>query len=192
MISYVTASIPFIWGYSRQGALPFQSCLSHIDEKNNVPDHVLYVFTFCNVLVGFIYLGTPTGYHIIAGGVSSFYYVGYIFVFLPILVTGRKHLVGGYFEMPWFFGMACAATGVIFNIYCVVAFSLPSVYPVTTGNMNWASVIFLAGTVAIALNWKFYARHHFLDIGIDLIESVEEFQEQESKDKPSIILASDV
>ncbi|KAF9537932.1 hypothetical protein EC957_007434 [Mortierella hygrophila] len=59
-----------------------------------------------------------------------------------------------------------AIIAILWAVLGVFIFSLPSVYPITTDNMNYASILLL-GTVGLILGyWYFSARHWFsLDLG---------------------------
>jgi choline transport protein len=53
--------------------VPYQAWFSKVDERRNIPTNMLYISTFINFLLGFLYLGSRAGFNIILGSSGIFY-----------------------------------------------------------------------------------------------------------------------
>ncbi|KAH7121897.1 amino acid/polyamine transporter I [Dactylonectria estremocensis] len=71
--SYFLANIRLLYGFARDGAVPSRAWFSKVDARRNIPINMLYVSTFINFLLGFIYLGSRAGFSIILGSSGIFY-----------------------------------------------------------------------------------------------------------------------
>lgn len=162
---YISANIRLLWGFTRNGSLPFQNFWTKIDTKHNLPVNNLYVSIGVNFLMSFIYLGSEVGFNIIIDSANFFYNMGFLPLLAASILTRRKHLEAApksYFRMSSAVGTCCEVFSFFFNLGCCVVEAFPSSYPVTAENMNYTVVFGVAGILLTTVGWIFYARKHYL------------------------------
>ncbi|KAH6955784.1 amino acid/polyamine transporter I [Ilyonectria sp. MPI-CAGE-AT-0026] len=159
--SYFLANIRLLYGFTRDGAVPYRDWFSKVDTRRNIPINILYVSTFINFLLGFIYLGSSAGFSIILGSSGIFYCAGYIVFFVPTIFNRRRYIGDGVFKLPFGVGMAFAIFSVIYEAWTMVLYSLPPAYPVTPENANLTPVFLVAGTLLSLAGYHFHGRTHF-------------------------------
>lgn len=137
---YVTAGRT-LWTLSRDHATPFHSKLSKIHSRFHMP---LWSTLFTAVLVtalGCIYVGSTTAFNAFVGAYVLMSSSSYLAAILPHLLTARRNVVYGPFQMPKAVGylvntVACSYMLIWFVIYC-----FPYSLPVTAANMNYSPLI---------------------------------------------------
>ncbi|KAH8892790.1 hypothetical protein GQ53DRAFT_645873 [Thozetella sp. PMI_491] len=158
---YFLANIRLLYGFARDGALPGRSWLSKLDGHRNIPTNMLYISTLVNFVLGFIYLGSSAGFSIILGSSGIFYCAGYMFFFIPTILTRRRYIGNGTFKLPFAVGMLFAVFTVVFEAWTMILYSLPPSYPVTAENVNFTPVFLVAGALLSLAGYHSYGRNHF-------------------------------
>ncbi|KAK0384688.1 hypothetical protein NLU13_7166 [Sarocladium strictum] len=149
---YVTAGRT-LWTLSRDHATPFHSRLSKIHEQFHMP---LWSTLFTAVLVtvlGCIYVGSTTAFNAFVGTYVLMSSSSYLAAILPHLLTSRRNIVFGPFQMSTAVGffvntVACGYMAIWFVIYC-----FPFSLPVTAANMNYSSLIWGGLTLILGIWW---------------------------------------
>lgn len=175
---YISANIRLLWGFARNGSLPYQSFWMKVDQKHNIPINNLYVSIAVNTIMSFIYLGSPYGFDIIIDSANFFYSMGFLPLLAASILTKRKYLHAApksYFRMSYTVGTCCEVFSFLFNLGCCVVEAFPSAYPVSAESMNYAVVFGGAGMVLTTLGWVFHGRKHYL---LEELEGVFEDEEQ--------------
>lgn len=70
---YISASIRLLYGFGRNGSFSHGKWWSKIDTKHNLPTNVLYIVTFANFVLGFVYLASELGFQILLGSANGLY-----------------------------------------------------------------------------------------------------------------------
>ena len=190
-MTYTAATIRLVYGFARDGPFPLKNWFSKVDRVHNNPTNVLHFVIAINFLLGFVYLGSDVGFHIIIGSANAYYgksarhpntvskdanltYValGFLPMFIPVVLNGRNYFKrGSWFELPWAIGMACSIWTIIWSLFTLVVFCLPTSGPVTVENMNYTVIFVAFGIVAPLIGWPLYGRAHYLeDSTIDAVE----------------------
>ncbi|KAH7349745.1 amino acid/polyamine transporter I [Plectosphaerella cucumerina] len=159
--SYFLANIRLLYGFARDGAMPYRDWLSKVDVRRNIPINMLYASSFVNFLLGFVYLASRAGFSIILGSSGIFYAAGYLFFFIPSIANKRKYIGNGTFKLPFAVGMAFSIFTVVYEAWTMVIYCLPPGYPVTASNANMTPVFLAAGTILSLAGWRFYGRQHY-------------------------------
>lgn len=58
-------------------------------------------------------------------------------------------------------GYVCNVMTVVWAVVITIFFTFPTTFPVTGGNMNYASVVLVALLLLGVANWFVYARRHY-------------------------------
>ncbi|KFA50990.1 hypothetical protein S40293_07279 [Stachybotrys chartarum IBT 40293] len=159
--SYFLANVRLLYGFARDGSLPKRDWFSKVDTNKNIPINILYISTFINFLLGFVYLASRAGFSIILGSSGIFYAGGYLFFFIPTIFNRRRYIGNGHFKLPFSVGMACAIFAVLYELWTMVVYCLPPSYPVTAENANFTPVFLGAGTLLSLAGYHFHGREHF-------------------------------
>ncbi|OKL62762.1 hypothetical protein UA08_01326 [Talaromyces atroroseus] len=178
---YISANIRMLWGFARNGSLPYKSFWMKVDKKHNIPINNLYVSIGVNTIMSFIYLGSPFGFDIIIDSANFFYSMGFLPLLAASILTKRKYLHAApksYFRMSYTVGTCCEIFSFLFNLGSCVVEAFPSAYPVTAENMNYAVVFGGAGVLLTTLGWVFHGRKHYLLQDLDgVVEDYEQTAE---------------
>jgi amino acid transporter len=162
---YISANIRLLWGFTRNGSVPYQKFWTKIDAKHNLPINNMYFSFTVNFLMSFIYLGSVEGFDIIIDSANFFYNLGFLPLLGVSILTRRKYLSEApkaYFRLSYTVGTCCEVFNFLFNLGCCVVETFPSSYPVTSQNMNYSVVFGVAGILMTTLGWIFHGRKHYL------------------------------
>lgn len=67
----------------------------------------------------------------------------------------------GSFKLPFAVGMGFAIFSVVYEIWTMIVYCLPPVYPVTAETANFTPVFLGFGTILSLAGYHFYGRHGF-------------------------------
>lgn len=159
---YITAGRT-LWTLARDSATPFPVALSKVHPTLNVPITTT-VLTACLVTVlGCIYVGSTTAFNAFVGSFVIMSSSSYIAAILPHLITGRKNIQYGPFNLnkgPLGYicnAIACAYMMVWFVIYC-----FPFFLPVDAATMNYSSLLWGGFTMLFLAWWFLGARKNYI------------------------------
>lgn len=122
------------WSFARDRGLPGHQILSVIHPKLDVPFNAHSVSCFIVALLGLLYLGSSTAFNSMVTACIVLLYASYVVPIVCLLYRGRNKIPHGPFWLGPI-GMMCNIVVLCWALFCLVIYSFPSVYPVTTGSM---------------------------------------------------------
>ncbi|KAF2722515.1 putative GABA permease [Polychaeton citri CBS 116435] len=144
-----------IFAFARDEGLPFSRWVSKVNERTMMPVNSLIVVFVFVILICLIGLGSVVAFNAIVS-LQVMALAGTYEVSLVSLIWRR--LYGKPLPpAPWSlgrWGLPLNVFGVLYGLYLLAYSAMPSVYPVTTANFNWAPVMF--GAVML-LSLSYYA-----------------------------------
>ncbi|GLA37789.1 hypothetical protein AnigIFM63309_004762 [Aspergillus niger] len=148
------------WSFARDRGLPWSAFLSQVHPTLDVPLNAHSVSCFIVGLLGLLYLGSSTAFNSMVTACIVLLYASYVVPIVCLLWRGRSTLKHGPFWLGRL-GLVCNIIVLAWTLFCLVIYSFPSVYPVTTGNMNYVSAVYGVVAVLIALDWVLRGRRSF-------------------------------
>lgn len=151
-----------LWTLARDGATPFPSLLSKVHPTLNVPVVTTILTAVLVTILGCIYLGSLTAFNAFVGSFVIMSSASYIAAILPHLLTRRKNITYGTFNLnkgPLGYilnTIACGYMIVWFVIYC-----FPFYLPTDATTMNYASLLWGGLTILLVLWWFVGARNGY-------------------------------
>ncbi|RMJ22433.1 Amino acid permease, partial [Aspergillus sp. HF37] len=149
------------WSFSRDEALIFSSRLSRIHPSLGVPVLALILNGILVLLVGIVYIISTTAFNAF---ISTTVIVAQISYAVPafILLCRRRpaHFLppSRKFRLPAVLGYFANGVTVVWAVILLVFFCFPKQFPVTGGNMNYASPVLAIMALLGIANWFAYAR----------------------------------
>lgn len=136
-IAFIAETSRSLMAFARDGGLPFQNWLQHVHPSLNVPIWAIFCTAILQSIVMLIYFGSSTAFlTIIAlGTVGS--YVSYAIPIAMRLVARRKVRYAGPFALSPGFRSFCNIVALLYLIFAIIFFHVPTRYPVNGGNMNY-------------------------------------------------------
>ncbi|PYH94550.1 amino acid transporter [Aspergillus ellipticus CBS 707.79] len=147
------------WSFARDRGLPGHAFLSKIHPTLDVPLNAHIVSSVLVSLLGLLYLGSSTAFNSLVTACIVLLCVVCHPDYLLLKKRTRQY-------PPWPFrlgklGLLCNWVVLLWTVFCLVVYSLPAVYPVTGGNMNYVSVVYAAVGGIILLDWVVRGRKVF-------------------------------
>ena len=163
-IAGVMSTSRTLWAFARDKATPFDSYLSHVHPRLQVPVRAIVVSVILQALLGFIYLGNSTAFTAILSMAIISMYMSYILPIIYMLLYGRKRLAQhefGPFKLDLGVGVLFNLVSIAWMLLVMVFSTFPTLMPVTPANMNYSSVV-LSGWVIFGLVYYcLWGRHKF-------------------------------
>ncbi|KAG7087805.1 hypothetical protein E1B28_013746 [Marasmius oreades] len=159
-ISICCAASRATWAFARDKALPFHEFFAGVSPKNGVPLNAYLLSILIQLLLGLIYLGSPTAFNAFVGvavmclGASNA---------MPIVISlgnRRKNVRDSSFALGKL-GLPVNLIAVVWIVFEIVLFSMPAVVPVTPATMNYASVVFVGFGVFSGVWYMISGKHHY-------------------------------
>ncbi|KAK5237630.1 hypothetical protein LTR47_000722 [Exophiala xenobiotica] len=148
---YITAGRT-LWTLARDGATPFPQYLGKVSPRFGMPLVATLTCGCLATILGCIYVGSTTAFNAFVGSFVLMSSSSYIAAILPHLLTRRKNIHFGPFQLKKlgvvFNAIACGYLIVWFVIYC-----FPFALPTNAQTMNYASLIWGALTVFVTVWW---------------------------------------
>lgn len=146
------------WSFARDRGLPMSSFLSQVHPTLDVPLNAHSVSCFIVGLLGLLYLGSSTAFNSMVTACIVLLYASYVVPIVCLLWRGRNNLKHGPFWLGRL-GLVCNIVVLAWTLFCLVIYSFPSVYPVTTGSKpppsNTPLFIFLEKTTNSATTTRY-------------------------------------
>jgi len=152
-IGCTTAASRAVWAFSRDGAIPGYQRWSVVNKKLDVPLNAMMLSMAVQLLLGLIYFGAATAFNAFSGVGVICLTLAYAAPILSSLLTGRKHIAEGSFNLGSF-GVFCNVVALAWSALATPLFCMPTFKAVTAATMNYASVV-LAAVVIISTAWYF-------------------------------------
>ena len=159
-IGSLTAASRCFYAFSRDGAVPGSSIWSKIYKRYDVPLNALLLSTLIQGLLGLIYLGSSAAFNAFTGAATICLSVSYAIPVFILLLRGRHLLDNAPFHLGKF-GYAINIITILWILFAIVIFTMPTVIPVTPSSMNYASVLFVFFAGVSVLWYGVSGRKHF-------------------------------
>ncbi len=158
-MSSITANSRMIYAFSRDGAVPGHRFWHRVNKRTRTPTNSIWLATVGAFILFLPYLYNPNAYAAVISIAVIGLYVAYA---IPIFLRLRA---GNSFRRgPWHLGRWSRPIGIVavtwVAIICIL-FVLPTIFPVTLGNLNYTIVA--VGVVGLGTGawWVLSARHWF-------------------------------
>jgi amino acid transporter len=156
-ISITTAASRSTWAFSRDRALPFASVWTRTIADR--PIFALTLVTVVEMILGVINLGSTSAFTAFASVGVIALSIGYLVPILLSLVARRREVSKARWNCGSLVGYVANVGAVIWILFELVLFSMPTALPVTDVTMNYASVV-LVGFAGMSMGWYlFWGRH---------------------------------
>lgn len=120
------------WSFARDRGFPAARFLSHVHRTLDVPLNAHSVSCFIVGLLGLLYLGSSTAFNSMVTACIVLLYASYAVPIVCLLWRGRNNIPHGPFWLGKL-GLACNIVVLLWGVFCLVIYSFPSVYPVSSG-----------------------------------------------------------
>ncbi|KIJ60931.1 hypothetical protein HYDPIDRAFT_42996 [Hydnomerulius pinastri MD-312] len=151
-----------VYAFSRDHGLPDNGYFGHVSGSTQTPLRAIWFTTILSILPGLLDLASPIAANAIFALTAMALDLSYIIpIFLRRLYANHPevHFRPGPFYMgSGLIGWAANVACISWTLFVVVIFSLPTVFPVTRENMNYASVI-TVGVVVLSGVWYILSAH---------------------------------
>jgi amino acid transporter len=155
----VTANSRMIYAFARDGAVPGSNFWHKINKRTRTPTNSIWLAAIGAFILGVPYLWSATAYAAVTSIAVIGLYVAYITPVTLRLFAGSRFKPG-----PWQLGGLSKPVGIISTIWLVVIFvlfMLPQALPITAGNFNYTSIVFLVVLGGAGLWYAVSARKWF-------------------------------
>ena len=146
--AYITYISRICFCYARDKALPLSFLLTHVSPFSASPLYSIWAVAILCACLGLLMLISTTAFNALVSlatiGLSATYAVP-----IAARIIARERFKPG----PWNLGSFSIPIGcyaVLWTVFLVIGFSLPTVYPVTIETLNWSGVM-LIGLLSISL-----------------------------------------
>ncbi|KAE8155076.1 amino acid/polyamine transporter I [Aspergillus avenaceus] len=152
LIGTLTTGGRMWWSLARDDALPFSPFLAQVHPTLQCPVNATVAMAVVVSCLGCVYVGSTTAFQALISSFIVLSTLSYAGAILPHVLSGRKSVVLGPFQMSRGVGFAVNILSVVYVAVTVVFFCFPFVLPVTAQNMNYTSVI-AVGLMALVGVW---------------------------------------
>jgi amino acid transporter len=149
-ISITTAAARCTWAFSRDNALPLASLWTRTIADR--PIFALLLVTIIEMLLGLINLGSSSAFTAFASVGVIALAIGYLVPIAISLFTGRREVAHAKWNCGNVAGTVANIGAIVWILFELVLFSMPTALPVTEISMNYASVV-LIGFAGLSLGW---------------------------------------
>ncbi|RAL13520.1 putative choline transport protein [Aspergillus homomorphus CBS 101889] len=152
------------WSFARDEALFFSRHLATIHSSLGVPVYSLLLDGLAVLLVGIVYVCSTTAFNAFISTTVVVAQISYAIPATLLLLRRRSpHYLppDRIFKVPKVVGYVSNVVCVLWAIVITIFFTFPTEFPVTGGNMNYASVVLVIMLLLGVGNWYVYARRHF-------------------------------
>jgi amino acid transporter len=149
-VSITTTASRCTWAFSRDRGLPMHKVWSSVIADR--PIYALCLVTVVEMLLGLINLGSSSAFTAFVGVGVIGLSVGYLIPISISLLSGRKEVSRARWTAGPLIGTAVNVIAIVWILFELLLFSMPTALPVTAVSMNYASVVFI-GFLAIGMIW---------------------------------------
>ncbi|KAK7420837.1 hypothetical protein QQZ08_010238 [Neonectria magnoliae] len=151
------------YAFARDNAIVFSPKLSTVSEKYGVPIYALLANGVVVAVIGFVYLGSTSAFNAMVA--TGLILLQVSFAFPAALLLWRKRSVRFLPKNRSFrlgpLGWVANVLTIVFAVVALVFYSLPTVLPVTSSNMNYACAVIGIMFVFGVANWFGYASRNY-------------------------------
>lgn len=146
--SFVAETSRSIMAFGRDRGLPYSDWFAYVHPTLGVPANAIVVTGVCQAAVMAIYFGSSTAFlTILAIGTVGLYFSYAMSIAAILYARTQGTFVPGPYQLSKPLALVCNIAGLVFLVFEMVWFFVPTRYPVTGGNMNY--VVVAAGVVAL-------------------------------------------
>lgn len=156
-IGITTAASRCTWAFSRDNALPLASLWTRTIADR--PIYALALVTVIELLLGLINLGSSSAFTAFASVGVIALAVGYLVPISISLLTGRRDVAHAKWHCGKLLGTIANVGAIVWILFELVLFSMPTALPVTEISMNYASVV-LVGFASLSMIWYLVSGRH--------------------------------
>ncbi|KUJ19226.1 amino acid transporter [Mollisia scopiformis] len=173
-----------LYAFSRDHGLPFSSIISKVESKHHTPVVAILLGTIVQMAFNSIYFGTVTGFNTVIAIATEGFYLSYA---MPLLVRLISYFSGTHRQLtgPWamkpLVSVAVNFIGLTYLLFACITFNFPSVYPVTSENMNYTSAAIGVIMFVALVTWFTTARKHFSGPEVEAVINIVEGHGSESE-----------
>ncbi|PNW81245.1 hypothetical protein CHLRE_07g348040v5 [Chlamydomonas reinhardtii] len=143
----IGANARMLFAFSRDGAVPFNKYIGRVEERTKAPVVAVWVMAGLAAVLGTpMFFSPPYVATVETMAVVNTYIAYGIPIACKLLSSRAAFLPGPYSMRPWL-SRCLNALALLWIAFIAVVFSLPTLYPITPGNMNYNA----AGTVLVLL-----------------------------------------
>ncbi|CAO3694315.1 unnamed protein product [Umbelopsis ramanniana] len=153
----ITLVSRLIFSLARDQAVPMSDRLSHVNDKA-IPDNAVWAATGFAIFFISPYPFSDFVFSAVLSATTVTANLTYAIVLLCRLIVPIK--VRGRFSLGAF-STVITALGFTWTIFAVIAFILPTRWPITVDNFNYASLGVTGVILFTLLNWWFWAKDHY-------------------------------
>lgn len=155
-----TASSRCVWAFARDGAVPGYQLWKKVNPTLDVPLNAMMLLMVVEILLGLIYFGSTAAFNGFSGAGVIFLTIAYVMPIIMNVVTGRKALKAGEYDFG-IFGWICNGIAIAWTLLVTPLFSMPSYLPIPASGMNYASAVFVGGTLVSAIWYFVWGRKNY-------------------------------
>ena len=191
-VALLTTASRLTWSFARDGGIPWNRYLSHVDRTWHVPARALWFQCVVISIVGVLYLFSNTVLQAIFSVSTIALTISYAIPIIALLVVGRDKLPPGKFSL----GRFGTTVNVISIIYCVVTtvfFFFPGEPSPAPSDMNYAIAVFGVMLIISLGFWFLQGNRTYLnteDALADMLQA-ERLEEQRSYEPPRSVSEQD-
>ncbi|RKF65900.1 Amino-acid permease BAT1 [Erysiphe neolycopersici] len=142
-VGSLTAASRCTYAFARDGALPGSHIWSLINHRFEIPLTAVLLTATVNCILGCIYFGSTMAFNAFCGVATICLSVSYGIPILISLIRRRKLVKNSTYSLGKF-GYVINSISVIWIMFAMFLFSLPTTIPTSTTSMNYASAVFAA------------------------------------------------
>lgn len=146
-VACTTATSRCVWAFARDGALPGSNWFKKVNVGLGIPLNGMIGSFIFQVALAAIYFGSHAAFNAFNGVGVIFLNLSYVIPIGISLARGRKDLVGSPYNLGTVPGTIANIISCAWICLAIPLFCMPSALPVDLNNMNYASVVFVAGVV---------------------------------------------
>ncbi|CCX06689.1 choline transport protein [Pyronema domesticum] len=140
------------WSFARDRGLPGSSLWAKVDPRLGIPWNAHTMSCIVVGVLGLLYLGSATAFNSMVTACIVLLYISYAIPVILLLKKGRDNIPHGPFWMGRF-GHFCNYVLLVWTAFTLVMYSFPYAQPVTPGNMNYVSAVYLVVFAIILIYW---------------------------------------
>ncbi|WIA33412.1 hypothetical protein OEZ86_006546 [Tetradesmus obliquus] len=160
-MSSVTGNSRTLWSFARDKAVPGHRWLARVSGISDTPVASTWVMVAAAFLLGLPMLGSTVAFAAITSLATIGLYISYAIPIFFRLVNGSNTFMPGPVHLGRA-GVPVAVIALLWVAFLTVLFVLPTAYPVTHVNLNYAGVT-VAGVLLVSIGWWVLSARKWFD-----------------------------
>lgn len=154
---YITAG-RMLWTLGRDDATPFSSWIGKVDRKWGNPFNATLACAIFNTILGCVYIGSTTAFQAFVGSFIVLSSMSYLAFILPNILSRRRHVLKGPFNMPDPVFYIVASIACLYMIVWIPIYCFPFAVPFDETTMNYSSAM-VGGCTILLGGWYAWIRN---------------------------------